>query len=157
MKKIIIVFIILILIQILSAGQEASLDVYANNSPTLSLELKQNNLDFGNIEPDKNEIFQFNAVQLIVKSNVKWTLSIEPQYDLTSSTGGIIPIDRLSIKTKKQDFQSLNMNKSLIIASGSQTNQNGEEISLDFKLLIKWTDLAGHYNTKLIFNLNSLY
>ncbi len=152
-----LVFILLLYALFLYPSDRAELDVYANNLTSMSLEINESNLDFGNIDPSKKEIMEFNAVRMTVKSNVKWVLYLEAEDNLVSLTGDMIPINRLLFKSLNKDFTPLKLNRPVIIASGDPTDEDGEEIILDFKLKLKWTDIAGQYHTKLIFDLNTLY
>ncbi len=139
------------------AQYSSELDVNVNNRPIMYIDMSASNLDFGDISPDMSEINRLNAVSMVIKSNVDWTLTLESRDDLISVNGDTIPSERLSVRTNNNEFTSLPVSMPVVIASGKATDSNGIAINMDFRLKVEWNDPSGQFNTKLIFSLNSIY
>lgn len=141
----------------LYAQYSSELDVNVYNRPVMYIEMSAGNLDFGDISPDMSEINRLNAVSMVIKSNVDWTLTLESRDDLISVNGDTIPSERLSVRTHNNEFTALPVSMPVVIASGKATGSKGVTINMDFRLNIEWNDPSGQFNTKLIFSLNSIY
>ncbi len=152
-KKIILHFIILLTAVIINSADNSS----CRDSDFMQLHITRNVLDFGEIEPEHGELIQNNAVTLKVYSDVNWMLMIYSDDDLVSDQGMIIPLNQLGIRTFNSSFRYLETGQSVIIASGLPTSTEGEEIILDFKLILGQYNTAGRYNTRLSLELISAF
>ncbi|GEM_PF-996675 len=132
-------------------------DFNLQNEEVLYLELSSTSIDLGEIKPDMKELVKLNLITAKIKSNVKWILTVEPLDNLISTSGDIISIEKVQIRTNKDDFVPLSLTKPVVIGTGGKTKDEGQILSLDFKIKINWDDPAGIYNTKLRFTLNSIY
>lgn len=139
------------------AQYSSELDVNVNNRPVMYIEMHENDLDFGDLSPEMEDISKLDAVYLTVKSNVAWMLTIEARDNLVSSNGDVIPSERLSVRSNEGEFEHMPANMPVILASGGPTGNEGESVILDFNIKINWNDPSGQYRTRLVFSLNSIY
>jgi hypothetical protein len=69
-----------------------------------------------------------------------------------STTGGIIPIDRLAWRIEGGEWVSFEMGE-IKLLEGVPTAEEGKSFSIDLRLDLKWIDSAGDFLTNIGFTL----
>jgi hypothetical protein len=118
----------------------------------LSLDIRSEKIDVGILSPLNSPIEIPGAVKGTIQANAEWILTCSAEGDFLSTTGGIIPIDRLAWRIEGGEWVSFEMGE-IKLMEGVPTAEEGKSFSVDLRLDLKWIDSAGDFLTNIGFTL----
>ncbi len=154
MKNGMYVFIFIFLCFPLFADVSVDVEVEGYNEPILNLEVSKKHIDFGPVNPELKEKEYNNAVEIIVKANVDWELTVEMVEDLVNENGYKLPDGRLMYRSLSPVYKKLYVGDPMLLSKGGPTGENGKVIPIDMKMKVEWGDEAGTYRTVLRYTLS---
>jgi hypothetical protein len=124
----------------------------ANFEEFLSLSISSERIDIGIISPLNSPIEIPGAIKGTIHANTDWILTCSAEGDFLSTTGGIIPIERLSWRIEGGEWVPFDMGE-IKLLEGVPTSEEGRSFSIDLRLDLKWIDNAGDFLANIDFTL----
>jgi hypothetical protein len=136
----------------LIAEQSASVQVGFVNQEVLSIDVRAKEIEIGFVDTDSSPIEIPGVIYGTIQANTEWVLFCSAKGDFLSTTGGVIPIERLSWRIEGGEWVPFEMGEVKLL-EGVPTPEGGRSFSIDLKLDLKWIDSAGDFLTNIGFTL----
>jgi hypothetical protein len=137
---------------LLTADQNASVQVGFINQEVLSIDITAKKIDVGFLDANSSPIEFPGIIQGTIHANTYWALFCSAREDFLSSEGNRVPIDRFAWRIEGGEWVPFEMGEDKIL-EGTATEESGRAFSIDLKLDLKWQDSAGDFLTNIDFTL----
>jgi hypothetical protein len=136
----------------LIAEQNASVQVGFVNQEVLSIDVRAKEIEIGFVDTDSSPIEIPGVIFGTIHANTEWVLFCSAEGDFLSTTGGIIPIERLAWRIEGGEWVPFEMGE-IKLLEGVPTAEEGRSFSIDLRLDLRWIDSAGDFLTNIGFTL----
>ena len=118
----------------------------------LSLDILSERIDIGILSPLNSPLEIPGVIKGTIQANTEWIFTCSSEGDFLSTTGGIIPIERLAWRIEGGEWVPFEMGE-IKLLEGVPTSEGGRSFSIDLRLDLKWIDSAGDFLTNIGFTL----
>lgn len=169
MKKTFLIAFLALTAPVIASGQiNSTMTVELSNPALMSMEIDRASISVklsSNYNP--GPVALSNPVIITVKSNMSWTLTATSATDFmgVDNPANSIPCGQLEfrsrlsgstegIREQQEEFLGFLKGRSMVVARGDATPNDGLHLILEYRLMVNLKDPAGDFTLPLVFTLN---